>query len=101
MSEKKLLRLDKNGEPFAICPECHSKIYIVEAERKLLDVVYPIDTENLEWETDDYDNIQNEYVFLCPECHKIIAESEDEALQLFLEPDNAEPEVEHTDKVRA
>jgi len=90
---KKLLRLDENGEPFAICPKCHNKIYYVEGEHTTTDKLYPTDTENLEWETDDYDNLQDSYRFLCPECHEEIAKDEDEIMQLFLEPDDAELEA--------
>jgi len=92
--EKKRLRLDNDGEPYAICPKCHEPIYCVDAEHTTIDEVYPTDKDNLNWETDDYDNLQDSYRFLCPACHQEIASNEDEILELFLEPDTAEHEAE-------
>ena len=83
---QKKLRLDEDGEPYAICPKCHSKIYYVEEKHTITNWLYPSDENNIEWEPgDDYDDTEEGDQFLCPECHKVIAHSEDEVLDLFLE----------------
>jgi len=83
---KKKLRLDKDGEPYAICPKCHRRIYYVEEEHTITNRLYPSNENNIEWEPeDDYDDTEANYQFLCPECHKVIAQDEDEVLDLFLE----------------
>jgi len=92
--EKKRLRLDNDGEAYAICPKCHKPIYCVEGEHTTTDEIYPTDKDNLEWKTDYYDNLQDSYRFLCPVCHQEIAKDEDEILELFLEPDTADQEAE-------
>jgi predicted HNH restriction endonuclease len=83
---KKKLRLDKDGEPYAICPKCHRRIYYVEEEHTIKNRLYPSNENNIEWEPeDDYDDTEANYQFLCPKCHKVIAQDEDEVLDLFLE----------------
>jgi len=85
MKEKKRLRLDENGMPYAICPECHERIYYIEAENTITDIIYPSNKDKLEWEAEDFNIAQQGYCFLCPKCHKEIAEDEYEILELFLE----------------
>jgi len=92
--EKKRLRVDGDGEPYAICPKCDEHIYYVEAEHTTTDKLYPTDQDNLNWDQDNWDNLQDSYRFLCPACHREIAEDEGEVLELFLEPVTAEHEAE-------
>jgi len=83
---QKKLRLDEDGEPYAICPKCHSKIYYVEEEHTIVNRLYPSDENNIEWESsDDYDDTEANYRLVCPKCGKVIAQNEDEVLDLFLE----------------
>lgn len=82
---QKKLRLDENGEPYAICPKCHSKIYYVEEKYTITNRLFPSDENNIEWEaSDDYDE-REDYRLVCPKCYKVIAQNEDEVLDLFLE----------------
>jgi len=83
---QKKLRIDKDGEPYAICPKCHSKIYYVEEEHVIKNKLYPSNENNIVWESEKDDNdLEADYKFLCPKCHKIIAQDEDDVLDLFLE----------------
>ena len=83
-SQKKL-RLDEDGEPYAICPKCHGEIYYVEEKYTITNRLFPSDESNIEWEAeDDYDD-REDYRLVCPKCGKVIAQNEDEVLDLFLE----------------
>jgi uncharacterized protein YlaI len=99
MSEKKRLRLDENREPYAICPHCHKRIYsVILTDREYTTFEVGPDLDGLlisipKGRDADLDFVP---VFTCPECHEVLATSEEEAEALFYEP---EPEQEHTDKV--
>jgi len=101
MSEKKKLRLDENGEPYAICPKCHKKIYsVVLTDREYINFEISPDLDAcLIFVPKGRDaDLDFDPVFTCPECHEVIATNEIEVKNLFLEPAQ---EQEHTDEVRA
>jgi len=91
---KRKLRLDTDGTPCAVCPKCHKQIYnviLVDREYITYDVSPDLDGY-LEFEETDRDtDLDFDVMFSCPECHEVIATSEDEAEALFYEP---EPEQE-------
>jgi len=89
---KRKLRLDKDGVPCAVCPNCHNEIsHLVLTELDIItyDVSPDIET-GLEYiETDREADWNNEYNYCCPACNEVLATSEDEAEALFYE---TEPE---------
>jgi len=81
-------RVDDDGSIYAICPICESKIYGLEIILKAYVQYFatPNKTNGLECEEmkeeTDWDD---DYMFCCPECGKLIARSKDEAIKLFQE----------------
>ena len=86
---KTKLRLDDDGTPYAVCPHCHKRIYsvvLVNREYVTYDVSPDLD-EGLIFDEEDRDaDLDFDAVFTCPECHEVIATSEDEAEALFIGP---------------
>jgi len=91
---KRKLRLDDDGTPYAVCPKCNKRIYsvvLVNREYVTYDVSPDLD-EGLTFDEEDRDaDLDFDAVFTCPECHEVLATSQDEAEALFYEP---EPEQE-------
>ena len=89
MSEKKTLRLDENGEPYGICPECHKKIHHLVFTDDVY-ITYDATPDNrgelIFDEIDRDSNFDWNIEFRCPECNGTIATSEEEAENFFYEP---------------
>ena len=87
---KRKLRLDTDGSPYAVCPKCHRKIYNVVL-RELAVITYEVSPDldtGLEYEEVDREADWTWiYEYTCPECHEVIATSEEEAESLFYEPE--------------
>ena len=89
---KRKLRRDKDGMPYAVCPNCHKQINHLEVVEQVY-ITYLVSPEadytlryedvdrNVAWDWD--------YQYTCPECDEVIATSEEEAEALFYE---TEPE---------
>jgi len=83
------LRLDKNGEPYGICPICHAKIY------KLLETTIKTTYETHEIFIDkngailpgkSYEEKQTyEFRYYCPKCKFMVADSITKAEPIFYE----------------
>ena len=87
MSEKKKLRLDENGEPYAICPKCHKKIYSVvltDREYTTFELSPDLDGLLISIPRGRDADLDFEPVFTCPECHEVIATNEIEVKNLFI-----------------
>jgi len=87
---KMKLRLDKEGTPYAICPECHKRIYsvvLINREYITYDVSpQPDGTLNYD-EADREADLEYDNTYSCPECDEVIAESQEEVKALFQEPE--------------
>jgi len=86
---KRKLRLDKDGMPYAVCPKCHKKIYNLEVVEETY-ITYEV-SPDAQGEINYYEADRNtpwdwDYNYTCPECHEVLATSEDEAEALFIGP---------------
>ena len=97
--KQKKLRLDENGVPYAICPECDEQIYnVVLTQREFTTYdVSPDENGKLNYEEVDreIDEWNDDFEYRCPVCDEVIAESEEEAEALFYD----EPEQDSEDDI--
>ena len=89
MTANKRLRVDKDGHPFARCPECFEKIYgliLIKTERVLYSVT-PDKKGNfssMERGDDCYFDVK----YAGPKCKAVLTDSKIEAEALFMETED-------------
>jgi len=85
MTTNNKLRLDKDGVPYAVCPKCKSKIYYLLKTDTIYirNAVYLTRQGKIKYKETERDEAWEGYKAQCPECHQIIADTEEEVEALF------------------
>ena len=77
--------MDKDGTPYAICPKWHAKIYyLVKTDTIYITYAVYLSLEGkIKYKEKQRDEAWEGYKARCPECHQVIAETEEEVEALF------------------
>ena len=98
---KRKLRLDKDGVPCAVCPNCHKKIYnvvLTDREYTTFEVSPDLDGLLISIPRGRDADLDFTPLFTCPECHETIATSEEEAEALFYETEPEQQAAQEKDE---